>query len=115
MRHWIAGAVAILALTLGAGGADASGGRCNLDPVVGYQLVFAKPIVARIQNGKRETGYEGCEVDRVLVFADNTGIRCKDVLVKHTDEPPTGYLLGRSMGDLKLCVEGDLLTVIPTN
>jgi hypothetical protein len=114
MRRAAAGLLAIAPL-LACGGAQAAGGRCALDEVVGYQLVFAKPIVGRIQNGKREAGYDGCEADRVLVFADNTGIRCKDVLVKHIDEPPTGYLFGRSMGDLKLCVEGDLMTVIPTN
>jgi hypothetical protein len=100
-------------LTSGLAQAD---GRCDLNTLVGYQLVFAKPIDGYIQAGQMKKGYEGCELDRVLVFADNTGVRCKDVALQHLDELPTGYLFARNnYGDMKLCVEGQLFDVSKTN
>ena len=106
-------AAAIVTLANGSAYAD---GRCDLNTVVGYQIVFAKPIAGYIQGGARKRGYEGCEPDRVLVFADNTGVRCKDVVLQHLDDLPTGYLFARNnAGDLKLCVEGQLFAVSPTN
>jgi hypothetical protein len=105
---------ALLSLFAPAAWAD---GRCDLDSLVGYQLMFARPIEGYIENAVRHKGYEGCQADRVLVFADNTGVRCKDVVLQHVDEDlPTGFLFGRgNRGDLKLCVEGELMDVSPTN
>ena len=107
--------LSVVIATLAAGEANADG-RCDLNTLVGYQIVFAKPIAGYIQGGVRQRGYEGCEPDRVLVFADNTGVRCKDLAQRHLDNLPTGYLFGRdNAGDLKLCVEGQLFAVSPTN
>jgi hypothetical protein len=104
------------AILLASGGLAWADGRCNLNTLVGYQIVFAKPIMGYIQGSIRMKGYEGCELDRVLVFADNTGVRCKDVVVQHLDELPTGYLFARNnFGDMKLCVEGELFDVSQTN
>jgi hypothetical protein len=112
-RGWLGAALGIVTLANGAAHAD---GRCDLNTVVGYQIVFAKPIEGYIQGGTRKRGYEGCEPDRVLVFADNTGVRCKDLVIQHLDELPTAYLFARSnAGDLKLCVAGELFSVSTTN
>jgi len=106
-------AVLIVLLT---GGPALADGRCDLNTLVGYQILLAKPIAGYVEAGVRKTGYEGCEPDRVLVFADNTGVRCKDLVRQHLDELPTGYLFARNnLGDLKLCVEGDLFAVTQTN
>jgi hypothetical protein len=103
----------IVLLTVGTAYAD---GRCNLNTLVGYQLIFAKPIASYVQGGTRKSGYEGCEPDRVLVFADNSGVRCKELVRQHVDDLPTGYMFARNnMGDLKLCVEGELFDVSRTN
>lgn len=108
-------ALAATIILFGTGLAQADG-RCDLNTVVGYQIVFAKPIAGYIQGGVKKKGYEGCEVDRVLVFTDNTGVRCKDVVLQHLDELPTGYLFARNnFGDIKLCVEGELMDVSRTN
>jgi hypothetical protein len=108
--------LALFAVTLVLRTAGAlAGGKCDLDDVVGYQVVFAKEIVAYIQAGKKQRGYEGCEPDRVLVFADNSGVRCKDLTIQHLDDLPMAYLFGKSMADLKLCVEGEMMVVSPTN
>lgn len=91
-------------------------GRCDLNTLVGYQIVLAKPIAGYIQGGIRKQGYEGCEPDRVLVFADYTGVRCKDLLRQHLDTLPIGYLFARNnLGDVKLCVDGDLFAVSQIN
>jgi hypothetical protein len=91
-------------------------GRCDLNTLVGYQLLFGKPIDGYIQAGMRKKGYLGCEPDRVLVFADNTGVRCKELIRQSVDGLPVGYLFARdNAGDLQLCVDGDLFAVSTTN
>jgi hypothetical protein len=100
-------------LTSGLARAD---GRCDLNTLIGYQLLFGKPIDGYIQGGQMKKGYEGCELDRVLVFSDHTGVRCKDVTLQHIDDLPVGYLFAReNLGDMKLCVEGQLFDVSKTN
>ena len=102
----------LLPLMFGTALAD---GRCDLNALVGYTLLFGKPIDGYIQGGVRAKGYAGCAPDRVLVFADGSGLRCKDEVRQHVDELPTGYLFGRTVSDLKLCVEGELFDVQRTN
>lgn len=87
---------------------------CDLSQVVGYTLVFGKTIQAYIQDGKRINGFEGCAHDRVLVFTDNTGVRCKEALV-HTANLPKAYLFARNANDMKLCVDDDMYDVAPAN
>jgi hypothetical protein len=109
-------AVPMAALALLTGEPALADGRCDLNSLVGYQILFAKPIEGYIQGGLRKKGYEGCEPDRVLVFADNTGVRCKELVRQQLDELPTGYLFARNnLGDLKLCVAGELFEVSQTN
>src|SRR5271165_7549245 len=99
----------VAAIALLTGGSALADGRCDLNGLVGYQILFAKPIESFIQDGVRKRGYRGCEPDRVLVFSDNTGVRCKELVRQNLDELPTGYLFVRNnLGDMKLCVEGEL-------
>src|SRR5262249_15666707 len=109
--------IGAVGLVLALPGAVAAGeGRCDLGRVMGFQVVFGKAIEGYIENGKRRWGYEGCRPDRVVVFADNTGVRCKELVIRRLDDKrPTGFLLGRSNGELKLCVEGDLMDVTSSN
>lgn len=88
--------------------------ECDLGEVVGYQLMFGKFIESYIEDGKRHPGFDGCATDRVLVFTDNTGLRCKETLIQHA-ERPRGYLFARNAGDLKLCVDGTFYLVAPPN
>jgi hypothetical protein len=107
---------AVAAAALLTNGIALADGRCDLNTLVGYQVVFARPIAGYIQGGIRQNGYAGCEPDRVLVFADNTGVRCKELARQSVDDLPVGYLFARdNMGDMKLCVEGDLFAVSLTN
>ncbi len=103
---------ALMALVSGFAQAD---GRCDLNAVVGYTLQFGKPIDGYVQGGMRRKGYEGCEPDRVLVFADNTGVKCKQMVRQQVNELPMAYLFARSASEMKLCVEGELFDVTQTN
>jgi hypothetical protein len=87
---------------------------CDLSQVVGYTLFSGKTVEAYIQDGKRVSGFQGCAPDRVLVFTDNTGVRCKEALV-HTATLPKAYLFARSATDMKLCVDDDMYDVAPAN
>ncbi len=102
-------------LALSTGRMALADGRCDLNGLVGYQILFAKPIEGYIQDGLKRKGYQGCEPDRVLVFSDNTGVRCKDLARQTVDGLPTGYLFIRNLGDMKLCVDGELMDVSQTN
>jgi hypothetical protein len=87
---------------------------CDLSQVVGYQLVFGKTIEAYIEDGKRVSGFEGCTRDRVLVFTDHTGVRCKDTML-HSAHLPKAYLFARNANDMKLCVDDDIYDVAQPN
>jgi hypothetical protein len=87
---------------------------CDLSQVVGYTLVFGKTIQGYIEDGKQVAGFEGCTRDRVLVFIDNTGVRCKDTVL-HSAHLPTAYLFARNANDMKLCVDDDMYDVAQAN
>lgn len=86
--------------------------RCALDSVVGYTLVQSKTIEAFIEGGQKTRGYQGCQPGRVLVFTDNTGVRCKGLSVQKLDIPKA-FLFAKTQTDLKLCVGDEMLDVAP--
>ena len=105
MRRFVA---SCLAATLAiAASAPAARAGCDLGRVVGYTLVFSKVVDAYIEDGKRVKGFSGCNPDRVLVFTDNTGVRCKETDMQEASLPQA-YLFARGPNDMKLCV-GDAL------
>lgn len=110
MIRGLLGTAAILALmtqpVLAAG--------CDLSRLVGYTLVFGKVIDSYIEEGKQHQGFDGCNRDRVLVFADGSGVRCVDAFLHHGNRP-RGYLFARSNSDMMLCVDDDLYKVAPAN
>ncbi len=85
---------------------------CDLGEVVGYQLVRKKTIEAFIDGGRRQFGYQGCVPDRVLLFTDKTGVRCRGTVVQRLDVP-VAYLFARSESDMKLCVGDQMMDVVP--
>jgi hypothetical protein len=101
---------AVTVACLAAPGARAAG--CDLSLVVGYQLVMMKTISGYIENGRQQRGFQGCQPDRVLVFTDNTGVRCKSVSLQKANLP-RAFLFARSQTDIKLCVGDDMLDVAP--
>ena len=105
--------IMITTLALGVSVRPAFAG-CDLGRVVGYTLVLSKVVEAYIEGGKRVPGFTGCTPDRVLVFTDNTGVRCKATDVENA-ELPRAYLFARGPNDMKLCVGNALYDVAQAN
>ncbi|MGA3400289.1 MAG: hypothetical protein ABSC95_13800 [Acetobacteraceae bacterium] len=102
----------LAAVVLLAGSTAARAAGCDLDAVMGYQLVKAWTIQGYIDNGQQIYGFEGCVPGRILVFSDRSGLRCKGTWRAHL-ELPKAWLFGRSRDDLKLCVGDQLYDVEP--
>ncbi len=92
----------------------AAAAGCDLNRLIGYTLEFGKVIESYIEEGKQRQGFDGCNRDRVLIFADGTGVRCVDTFL-HSATRPHGFLFARSNSDLLLCVDDDLYKVAPAN
>jgi hypothetical protein len=75
---------------------------CDLDNMVGWTLVARKTIAGRIDKGVRKDDFEGCEYDRIIVFDDNTGVRCTSYSYTYAYRP-TAYIWGYG-SSLKVCV-----------
>jgi hypothetical protein len=104
--------VILAAMALLACGTMARAAGCDLDQVMGYQVVASRTIQGHLENGKPVYGFEGCEPGRVLVFTDRTGLRCKGSGLAHL-ELPKAWIFAKSKDDLKLCVGDDLYDVGP--
>jgi hypothetical protein len=78
---------------------------CTLDRVVGYTLVAKKTIVGFIKDDTREDGFSGCEYGKVLVFEDNTGVRCGAYSYRYAYRPDAYIFVNSS--SIKLCIEGE--------
>lgn len=90
--------------------ASAARAGCDLSRVVGYTLVLSKVVDSYIEDGKRVKGFTGCNLDRVLVFTDDTAVRCKETDVQQASLP-RAYLFARGPNDMKLCVGEDIYDV----
>lgn len=88
--------------------------KCDLGQLIGYTLVFSKTIDSYVEDGKRVHGFTGCTRDRVLVFSDGTGVRCKDTIV-HDAQIPQAFLFAKTATDMKACIDDDLYDVAPAN
>jgi hypothetical protein len=78
---------------------------CSWDRVIGYTLVAKKTVAASIQDDKREDEFSGCEFNRILVFDDNTGIRCTGYAY-HYAYRPDAYLFV-STTRIMACIDGE--------
>ena len=80
---------------------------CDLSRVIGYTLVAQKTIEAYVESGKRTRGFVGCAPERVLIFTDNTALRCQSRGVQ-VMTLPHAWLFARTQTDIKLCVGDDM-------
>jgi len=80
---------------------------CDLSRVIGYTLVAQKTIEAYVETGKRTRGFVGCAPERVLIFTDNTALRCQSRGVQLITLP-RAWLFARTQTDIKLCVGDDM-------
>jgi hypothetical protein len=88
--------------------------ECDLSQLIGYTLVLSKTIDGYVLDGKRARGFQGCTRDRVLLFSDNTAVRCKETFLQQGNFP-RAFLFARNPNDMKLCVEGSIYEVAQAN
>jgi hypothetical protein len=60
---------------------------CRLDSMVGWTLIARKTIDGRIDKGIKKDDFEGCDYDRIIVFEDNTGVRCTSYSYSYAYRP----------------------------
>jgi hypothetical protein len=84
---------------------------CRLDELIGYTLTAAKVIIGRIDGAILSDDFEGCERGRVIVFADNTAVRCSGEKFSYSYRP-RAYIFS-SRNAMKLCVESELYEIGP--
>lgn len=101
--------VLMVAVIFTNGGARA---ECNLSDLVGYTLLAEKTIAGYIDNEKKGDDFEGCEFDRIIVFDDNTGVRCATYSYSYSYRPDA-YIFASGPGSMKMCVEDELYDVTP--
>jgi hypothetical protein len=85
--------------------------ECHLSELVGYRLIAQKTISGYFEHGKRGDDFEGCDFDRVIVFADNTGVRCIGYDYSYSFMPEAYIFASGSV--MKMCVEDELYDIAP--
>lgn len=81
----------------------------DLSELVGYTLIAEKTVVGRIDDGKYEDGYEGCDYGRVLVFEDETGVECSEYNYDYAYRPEA-YIF-RRVASYKVVIDEDLMDI----
>jgi hypothetical protein len=84
---------------------------CDLDDMVGWTLIARKTIAGRIDKGVRKNDFAGCNYDRIIVFDDDTGVRCVEYSYTYSYRP-TAYVWANG-SSLKMCVESSWFSVSP--
>lgn len=104
----ISAVIATAALLVGTG----ARAECDLGEVVGWTLIAEKTIAGYAdKDGKRDDSYEGCDYDRVLIFTDDTAVRCAGYEY-HYAYRPTAYIFANGRL-LKACIDDDLIDIRP--
>jgi hypothetical protein len=85
--------------------------ECDLDNLVGYTLVASKYIAGRIDKQGHHDDFEGCDFDRIIIFDDNTGVRCMTYGYTYSYHPRAYIFANGSL--MKMCVEDSLYDVGP--
>ena len=85
--------------------------ECDLSELLGYTLIAQKTIDGYIENGKRSDDFEGCDFDRIIVFDDNTGVRCMTYSYSYAYRPEASIFANGAV--MEMCVDGELYNVGP--
>jgi hypothetical protein len=86
--------------------------ECDLSDLIGYTIVARKTVAGYIEKGKRKPDFEGCDFDRIIVFDDNTGVRCATYSYSYFYRPDA-FIFSRGAGLMKMCIEGELYDIAP--
>lgn len=65
----------------------------KLSNLVGYTVIDSKTITGWYNaNGKKHDGFEGCDYGRVIIFDDNTTLKCEGYNYQYEDQPTAAIL-----------------------
>jgi hypothetical protein len=79
---------------------------CSLERLIGYTLVAAKTVQSHIDKGIKKDDFEGCDYDRIIVFEDDTGVKCASYSYTYSYRPKAYIFV--SNRDIKICVNDEL-------
>lgn len=82
---------------------------CDLDSMIGWTLIARKIVTGSIEKGVRKDDFEGCDFDRIIVFDDDTGVRCTGYSYTYSFRP-TAYIWANG-SSLKMCVNSSSFDV----
>jgi hypothetical protein len=69
-------------------------------------------VVGFIQDDRRGDEFSGCEFGRILVFDDNTGIRCTSYNYTYSYRPDA-YVFVNASHNIRVCIENEWFDVAP--
>ena len=84
--------------------------ECELSELIGYTMIAEKTVAGFVENGKKSDEFEGCDFDRIIIFDDNTGVRCDTYNYSYSYRP-SAYIFANRFGAIKMCVEDELFDV----
>jgi hypothetical protein len=84
---------------------------CDLDELIGYTLATSKYVSGYIENNERKNGFEGCNYDRIIVFDDNTGLRCTSYSYTYAYHPKAYIFVNGS--SIQACISGSIYNLGP--
>jgi len=99
----VAALIATAALLTGA----SARAECDLGEVVGWTLIAEKTVEGYVEDGKKEDSYEGCDYDRVLIFTDDTAVRCAEYHYSYAYRPEAYIFSDGTL--LKACIDDDMI------
>lgn len=84
---------------------------CDLDGLVGWTLIAKKTVVAYVEDGVKEDGYQGCSYGRILVFSDGTGASCATYNYNYAYRP-NAYVFSDGYS-FKACIDDEMVDLRP--
>lgn len=78
----------------------------DLGDFIGYTILAKKTVAAYVdKDGKREDSFEGCDYGRIIVFEDDTYVRCQSYGYQYAYRPEAVILVNGPSA--KMIVEGE--------
>jgi hypothetical protein len=87
----------------------ASFAECDFDQFIGFTLLAKKTIEGFIEKGEKKDEFSGCDFDRIIVFTDQTGVRCAGYGYQYAYRP-NAYLWSDGIS-IKMCVGSSIYSV----
>ena len=85
--------------------------ECDLSEVVGWTLIAEKTVKGYADEDERSDGYKGCKSDRILIFTDNTALRCGEYIYDYAYRPDAYIFSDGKL--LTACIDDEMIDLRP--